>query len=101
MSVPLYTTPTITLTFTGDIDLTQADAVFVTFFSNRHALTKTGEALTVLAKSIAVTLTQEETAAMADRASIQANWMIGGKRVATEIAEIDFSDQLLTEVIDE
>lgn len=99
MGVPSYTTPTISLTFTGDIDLTQADNVFVTFTCNGNVLTKTGEALTVEAKKISVNLTQEETAILSGEVRLQANWMLVGKRIASEVATIFMTDQLLTEVI--
>ena len=99
MGVPLFTTPTFTLTFSGTIDLTQAERVYVTFRSAGNLITKTGESLTIQAKSIGVSLTQEETGRFADRVAIQANWMIGNQRVATEVCYVDLSDQLLAEVI--
>lgn len=102
MGVPLYTTPTFTLTFTEkDLDLTQAQNVYVTFRSGAVFMTKTGEDLTVDEKTIGVTLTQEETAQFVMGAvEIQANWTQGGKRIASEVATYDMTKQLLTKVVE-
>lgn len=99
MGVPSYTTPCISLTFTGDIDLTQADNVFVTFACNGRIITKTGAALTVEEKQISVGLTQEETSFLTGEVKLQANWMLAGKRIASDVATLYMTDQLLTEVI--
>ena len=100
MSVPKYTTPTITLTFEEEeLDLTQADSVFVTFESGDVRFTKTGNHLTVAAKQIDIDLSQEETAKFGSVVDIQANWMVGEKRFASDIEHIRISGQLLKEVI--
>ena len=101
MGVPLYTTPTFTLTFTEkDLDLTQAENVYVTFRSGAVFLTKTGENLTVDEKTISVDLTQEETASFVmGVVEIQANWTQGNKRIASEVATYDMTKQLLTAVV--
>ena len=102
MGVPLYTTPTFTLTFTErNLDLTQAQNVYVTFRSGAVLITKTGEDLTVDEKTISVFLTQEETARfIMGSLQIQANWTQNGRRVASEIATYDMTGQLLTKVIE-
>ena len=103
MSVPQFTTPTFTLTFSDNtLDLTQAENVYVTFQSYRHCLTKSGEDLTIAAKTIDVYLTQEETAkfGVGDLA-IQVNWtMQGGARAASTVAHYDISEQLLKRVVE-
>lgn len=102
MGVPLYTTPTFTLTFTEkDLDLTQAQNVYVTFRSGAVFMTKTGEDLTVGEKTISVDLTQEETARFVmGSVEIQANWTQGNKRIASEVATYDMTKQLLTAVVE-
>ena len=101
MGVPRYTTPTFTLTFSEQwVDLTQAREVFVTFEAPGVKITKTGEDLVVTAKTIQVRLSQEETAKLTDTVEIQANWMIGDDRIATDPpSKIDMSKQLYNEVI--
>ena len=101
MGVPYFTTPTFTLTFSErELDLTQAQSVFVTFRSGGKVLTKTGEDLTIAEKTIGVSLTQEETASFQTGVvEIQANWMLSGKRIASEVAQCDMYKQLLTKVI--
>ena len=103
MSVPQYTTPTFTLTFTEqDLDLTQALNVYVTFKSGCHTLTKSGDALTVQAKSIGVHLSQRETANFRPGdIEIQANWItVLGNRAGSEVVRYPISKQLLMEVIE-
>lgn len=102
MGVPFYTTPTFTLTFSErELDLTQAQSVYVTFRSGTQVITKTGNQLTIGEKTIGVSLTQEETASFESSiVNIQANWMISGKRIASVIAQCDLDGQLLTRVIE-
>ena len=100
MNVPQYTTPVFTLTFTEEtLDLTQADSVYVTFVSANLKLTKTGTYLTVGEKTITVHLTQAETGQMKTGVDIQANWMVGTERYASEIKNVRISGNLLDEVI--
>lgn len=102
MGVPQYTTPTFTLTFTeAGLDLAEAANVYVTFKSGVDALTKTGDALTVAAKSITVHLTQQETARFAvGDVMVQANWVLpSGDRVASEIVKVSCSTNLLAKVM--
>ena len=102
MSVPRYTTPTFTLTFTEpELDLTEATGVFVTFKQASLIVTKTGDELDVTEKSISVFMDQQETAQFCDGSvDIQANWTTGDKRAASEIVSYEFSKQLLQEVIE-
>lgn len=102
MGVPRYTTPVFTLTFTEkDLDLTQAEEVFVTFRQACKLMTVTGEDLTVGEKTIAVSFTQEETAEFCEGdVEIQANWVIAGKRAASEKVTYQFTDNLLKQVIE-
>lgn len=102
MSVPIGTTPTFTLTFSEEIDLTQAANVYVTFQSGTQTVTKTGDALQIAERSIGVLLSQEDTLAfLAGPVSIQANWTTpDGKRLASEIVKYQFDKQLLMRVIE-
>lgn len=101
-SVARGTTPTFLLTFSEeDLDLTQADNVYVTFRSGARSLTKTGEDLEVLPKQISVYLSQEDTLSLSSAVRIQANWTFGGgHRAASEIVSYELSDQLLGKVIE-
>ena len=102
MGVPRYTTPVFTLTFKEkDLDLTQAENVFVTFRQACKLMTVTGEDLTVGEKTIAVSFTQEETAQFCEGdVEIQANWLIAGNRAASEKVTYQFTDNLLKQVIE-
>ena len=101
MSVPRGTTPTLVLTFTDpNLDLTTASNVYVTLKNGTVKITKTGDALEVEPKKISVFLSQTETLGFPEGAAeVQANWIGGGKRAATEIAPFYFSRQLLDEVL--
>ena len=102
MGVTQYTTPTFTLTFTDEeLDLTQARNVYVTFSSAGGNFTKTGDALTVEAKSISVFLSQEETGRLNGIARIQANWVMpNGMRAASNISAVQIDAQLLRRVVE-
>ena len=99
MSIARGVTPTFVLTF-EDVDLTEADSVYVTFSFNGKTLTKTGEALVVEAQQISVFLTQKETLRFpVGIIEIQTNWMIDGKRYVSDIAPYQITRQLLDEVL--
>ena len=103
MSVARATTPTFTFTFTEQtLDLTTAEHVYVTFAQGSRAITKTGEDLTVQAKSIQVSLTQKETLQFNDGiVEVQANWTdASGNRASSEIAIVELSRQLLKKVVE-
>lgn len=103
MGVPRFTTPVFTLTFSEPtLDLTQATGVYVTFKQATLLMTKTGDELDVEQKSIAVYMSQEETAKFCDGdVDIQANWVTGdGNRAASEIVTYQFTRQLLAKVLE-
>ena len=103
MSVPQYTTPTFTLTFSEEnLDLTTATNVYVTFRSQKGTITKTGEDLTIAEKEIGVHLSQAETGMFSPGyVQIQANWtMMDGERAASDIVSTDISAQLLQRVVE-
>lgn len=105
MGVPRGTTPTFTLTIDDEtIDLTQADAVYVTFSDANQTITKTGTDLTVAARQIDVSFTQEETLAFGSgkgAVDIQVNWTYpSGARCATNLVSYNlFTRQLINEVL--
>lgn len=102
MSVPKLTTPTFTLEFpeSSNIDLTQADDVFVTFGYRGAILTKTGAALTIAEKSVSVYLEQSETMQFpVGDIQIQVNWIVDGSRFASEIVKYPISENLYNVVI--
>lgn len=101
MGVPRGTTPTLTLVFSDpEIDLTTASDVYVTFQFGGTPLTKSTEDLVITEKTIEVFLSQTETLAFpTGPVEIQANWMKGGKRAASEVIQYYFTKQLLNEVI--
>ena len=102
MSVPQFTTPTFTLTFTEQsLNLTEAVNVYVTFQARQTSITKTGDALEIAAKTIGVHLTQEETGKLGlGDERIQANWTTpNGNRAASEVATHMISEQLLRRVV--
>lgn len=103
MSVPQFTTPTFTLTFTEQgLDLTQAQNVYVTFRSGPHIVTKSGDSLTVGEKTIGVYLTQNDTGMFRiGNMDIQANWTTGGGgRAASEVVSYLITEQLLKRVVE-
>lgn len=103
MSVPQYTTPTFVLTFSEqDLDLTQAQNVYVTFKTSSSTLTKTGTDLEVTDKTISIFLTQQETARFTPgNIEIQANWTTdNGERFASNVVKYMIDKQLLTVVIE-
>ena len=103
MGVPQWTTPTLVLTFTEEtLDLTAASSVYVTFKTARETFTKTGESLTVTAKTISIYLEQYETGAMGEGSvQIQVNWIdANGNRFASDVATVQITQQLLNKVIE-
>lgn len=103
MSVARGTTPTYVLTFTDEaLDLTQSNNVYVTFRKGAKVLTKTGTDIDVAPKQIEVYLNQKETLSFSQGdVKVQANWTLsGGRRVASVVATVDLSEQLLEKVIE-
>lgn len=103
MGVPQYTTPVFTLTFSdAGLDLTQATNVYVTFRSKEgETVTKSGEALTLTARSISVRLSQQDTGGLhMGHIKIQANWTDSeGHRTASEVVDYEITEQLLKQVV--
>ena len=102
MSAPRGTTPTFTLQFSEEeLDLTQAENVYVTIQYGRTLLTKTGSDLDIQPKQISLYLTQQETLDFPEgNIDIQANWTaVGGGRCASDVVSYRFTRQLLNEVI--
>ena len=94
------TQPTFSLTFPETVDLTATTEIHVTFKSGQTKLDKTGEDLTVTAHQIDVSFSQEESLAFAvGMIEVQANWLMNGKRQASEISAYEVGRQLLNEVI--
>ena len=102
------TTPALTLTIPngGDLDLTQAEAVYVTLRKRDKTVTITGEALTVEPHAVTFRLSQEESLELSTgEAEVQLNWTyrdaVSGDlcRGATMVQSIRIGEQLLEEVI--
>lgn len=73
------TTPTLTLRIKNggpDLDLTQASGVYVTIRQNGKIITKTGDDITIAAKTVSCWLTQEESLSLREQsqAEVQLNW---------------------------
>lgn len=102
MAVVRGTTPTFTLTFPAEsVDLTEADEVYVTFTSGANIVTKSGNDLDVSAHEIGVYLSQTDTFKFSvGNVDIQANWMINGNRIASEVKPYEITRQLLNEVLE-
>lgn len=103
MSVPQYTTPTLTFTFSDEnLDLTLASEVIVTLEARtRRQIEKTGSALTIQPKKITLDLSQQETAMLAvGDVKVMINWIFpNGKRGASKQKVIDISDNLHRKVM--
>ena len=99
-----YTTPTYTFTVKS-VDLTAADDVWVTFADSTRSIIVTKDSPTVTASGsdsvVECTLTQAETGQFypCTKASAQVNWMVGTKRLATEIIEVAIKENLIKEIL--
>ena len=102
MNATQFTTPTFTLTFTEEeLDLTQAQNVYVTFRCAGGSITKTGTALQISEKQISVILSQAETGGLSGNVEIQANWTLpNGTRAASTIATVMIDRNLLRRVVE-
>ena len=97
------TTPTFTLTVgTNQLDLTQADAVYVTITQVNTTITKTGEDLEIDGNVISCWLEEPDSIKLINgTAQVQVNWVytdsVTGdiKRAASDIAVIGISDNLI------
>lgn len=102
------TTPALTLTIpnSGSLDLTQAEAVYVTLRKRERTITLTGDALIVEPHAVTFRLSQEDSLDLSTgEVEVQLNWTYRDAadgtlcRAATQKAAIRIGDQLLTEVI--
>lgn len=96
------TTPTYILTF-SDIDLTEAEEIYVTFRQGRRTLTISGEHLEVTATTITLTLEQEDTLMFEQGgAEVQVNmYYADGTRACSDIAKIQIERNLYPVVIED
>lgn len=95
MSIPRGTTPIFELTFKEEeLDLTQANNVYVTFRCKGCRLTKSNDDLTIYPKRIDVHLTQEDTLRFVKEIEIQANWTFDGDRCASKVVKYPIDKQL-------
>lgn len=102
MSVSRFTTPTFALILPNDanVDLTDADSVYVTFAFRGEIITKTGDDLVVEAKKVSVYLAQDETMKFpVGDVEIQLNWVIDDDRFASDIVKYTITDNLLQRVV--
>jgi hypothetical protein len=96
------TTPTYVLTLprSSEIDLTQASAVYFTLKQGTVTIDK--EATPTDAKTVEVSLTQQETLRLQEgkQAEVQLNWIYSdGTRCATIVAYVNVYRQLKPEVL--
>lgn len=100
-----YTDAEFSLTAKG-IDLTAADAVYVTVSDKTRAISVTDQnpTLTLVGSDTAVEfeLSQEQTGKFVEntKADVEINYWISGKRKATKIGQICVDENLLKEVIE-
>ena len=99
-------TPPFSFTLPNEVDLTDAESVYVTITNLKHKLLleKDQDELTIAAHQVDVFLTQQETLAMpSGRILIQLNWTYnqGGqlKRACSDVIEETFKNNLKNEVI--
>lgn len=100
--IPRATTPTFVLALPESIDLGEAHNVYASFRANGAQITKTGAELEIDGNEVSVRLTQTDTLGWfpGQKLEIQLNWVYSdGSRVATEVAQVDITKQLLAEVL--
>lgn len=109
-----WTTPTITIKLPDTVDLMAANNVYVTIEQGNYKLLKTGDALTVSAHQVQLSLTQAETGRLQPtmpkditeyfkdmRPQIQLNWTYSdGSRACTVIQPLAVGDNLENEVLE-
>lgn len=106
MAVAIGTTPEFIFDFSSDpaaseLDLTLMDHVYVTFTSGVKSFNKSDEDLTITAKTITVSLSQEDTLKFGRTVQMQANWTFNnGKRGSSDIWEYSMGEQLCKKVLD-
>lgn len=96
------TTPTLTLTFPQEVDLTGAD-VYITFCNEQKnilmTLKDTDEEVDVQGNVIELTLSQAQTLRLTNRVFLQVNWTIGNERACSNVVEFDVKRNLVNEVL--
>lgn len=93
-------TPTLTLQFTEDAQLEQAEEIIVTISNSVYDPIIEITDVTVEDNSIIVELTQAQTLSLPTGCKIQANWTYaGGKRACSEVKQFTMSNNLHPEVI--
>lgn len=98
MAISKGTTPTVICTFNSqELDLTQANNVYVTFASNMKVFTKTGDDLIVEPNRVSVYLSQADTLGLQiEDAKIQVDWTYdNGRRGNSSIEKLIVKDNLL------
>ncbi len=100
------TTPTITITINGDVDLTLADEVYVCIAQATTRIELTGDALEIGAKTVSCWLSQAQSLQLVSGppAKVQVNWLYTDsdgvvQRRATEIGSIEIAEQLIRRVL--
>ncbi len=100
------TTPTITITINGDVDLTLADEVYVSITQANTQIELSGDDLEVGTKTVSCWLSQEQSLRLVNglAARVQVNWLYTdaenvAQRRATEIGSISIDDQLIKRVL--
>ena len=96
------TTPSLTLTFDTDLDLTEADSVAVTFATDyrKPLFEKTGTDLIVDEHAITMYFTQQQTLAIQSHTMlIQMNALFGTERICSDIAKLCWAENLKNEVM--
>ena len=96
------TTPSITLSFDTELNLAAADSIVVTFATDHRRILfeKSYGELDVGEHTITVTFTQEQTLALkAGPMLIQMNALIGDVRICSDIAKLQWTENLKNEVM--
>lgn len=96
------TTPTFILTVgdSEEIDLSTATAVYATVRQRGKVITKTGSALTIEGNVVSFRLTEAESLLLTEgEVSVQVNWTVGNRRIASDVVNVNVSKQLLMRAI--
>ena len=99
-----YTTPQETIRVSG-VDLTGAN-IYVTYSDRARAKSITITNVTVTKDGddsvLTLSLTEEQTGMFEanEKVSVQVNWKATGKRYATEIANVQWNENLIKEVLE-
>ena len=96
------TTPTLVLTLSIDIDLTEAENVYFTMTQGYYKICKDKSGLSIQGNEVRVPLTQPETLPLYEGgATLQLNWTYpGGLRACSEIVTLQIGDNLLRRIVE-